>query len=307
MDTHLSHLQALDPAPLVVAVLVAAVLALAVVEPITGRRGFARFLLAEAREGEVARLRFYRRWILHGCATAVLTLALVLALPGVGLSDLGLRAPSLGALDGLQGTEGGVDASTLAGLVVGAAVGLLLGGIALGIAMRRRAARTGASAAPPQLAVIQPMLPRSGRGRWGWAGLSLSAGVTEEITYRGLVVLTLALTLPGSTPAPVVVAVAAVIFGAAHWYQGRAGILTTTVVGAGLAALYLSTGSLLLPMVLHTLVDLRTLLLPGGSHPSAPAPDPGSTAGAASGTSVLSTGTGTGERATTTTTPPSGG
>ena len=50
------------------------------------------------------------------------------------------------------------------------------------------------------------------------------------------------------------------LFGLAHWYQGRLGVLATGAVGAVLTQLYLTTGSLLLPMVLHVLIDLRLLL-----------------------------------------------
>jgi membrane protease YdiL (CAAX protease family) len=104
--------------------------------------------------------------------------------------------------------------------------------------------------------------------RRGWAGLSLSAGVTEELTYRGLLVLALSLAVP-DLPHGAVVAVAAVLFGLAHWYQGWLGVLTTGVVGAAFTQLYLSTGSLLLPMVLHVLVDLRLLLVRPAPAPAA--------------------------------------
>ena len=58
-------------------------------------------------------------------------------------------------------------------------------------------------------------------------------------------------------------------FGLAHWYQGRLGMLTTGAAGAVLTQLYLTTGSLLLPMVLHVLIDLRLLLDRPAPAPSA--------------------------------------
>ena len=98
--------------------------------------------------------------------------------------------------------------------------------------------------------------------------LSLSAGVTEEITYRGLLLLTLAVVLPSDAPTALLVTVAAVSFGLAHWYQGWTGIVSTGIFGALMAGLFLVTGSLLLPMVLHTLVDLRALMLPVPAEPA---------------------------------------
>jgi membrane protease YdiL (CAAX protease family) len=65
----------------------------------------------------------------------------------------------------------------------------------------------------------------------------------------------------------VLVAVGAVAFGLAHAYQGIAGIVTTGVLGGVMAGLYLGTGSLLLPVLLHTLIDLRFLLVPTSALP----------------------------------------
>lgn len=268
MDDLLTHIQTIEPPALTVAALVLVVAVLVVHEPVSGRRSFARFRRQEAVEGEPARLRFYRSWTLQGCASAVLAVLVVLALPGVGLGDIGFRLPSIAGLDRFGLTGGSTSTSTVAGMITG----VLLATVGFAVAHRlrtRRSARRPARApvppaAPPrgQMAAILPMLPRSRAGRRGWAMLSLSAGVTEEITYRGLLLLALAIALPSSTPRPVLVVVAAVLFGLAHWYQGWTGIVSTGLVGGVMAGLYLSTGSLLVPMVLHTLVDLRALLLP---------------------------------------------
>ena len=58
------------------------------------------------------------------------------------------------------------------------------------------------------------------------------------------------------------VVIAAVAFGLAHAYQGRAGVVLTGVLGGVMAALYVGTGSLLLPVLLHAAIDLRFLLVP---------------------------------------------
>jgi membrane protease YdiL (CAAX protease family) len=57
------------------------------------------------------------------------------------------------------------------------------------------------------------------------------------------------------------VLVAALVFGLAHLYQGVFGMLTALVLGGCLAVLYLGSGSLLLPVLYHVLVDLRVLVL----------------------------------------------
>ena len=55
--------------------------------------------------------------------------------------------------------------------------------------------------------------------------------------------------------------VGAAIFGFAHLYQGAAGVIGTGMIGFLLGAIYLLSGTLLLPIVLHTLIDARAALL----------------------------------------------
>lgn len=294
MDDLVSHLQALDPPAVTVVVLALASLVLVLREPIAGKRAFARFLAAEASEGEPARLRHYRSWTLQGCASAVLTVVLVLALPGVGLSDLGARWPSWPRGDS-------VASSAVTGMIAGMLLAVV--GVAVVLLVRKGRSRRTSGDAPAmpaaaeapareprgQMVAVLPMLPRTTAGRRGWAMLSLSAGVTEEITYRGLLLLTLAVVLPSGTPAGALVAVTAVLFGLAHWYQGWTGVVSTGVFGALMAGLFLVTGSLLLPMVLHTIVDLRALMLPVPA--TSRAGHPGRTASAASPTETSGTST----------------
>jgi uncharacterized protein len=90
--------------------------------------------------------------------------------------------------------------------------------------------------------------------RW-WVLIGLTAGICEEVLFRGFLLyylrdwmnLTLALL------------VAAVIFGLQHLYQGAKGVVSTAVVGVLFGLLFLLSGSLILAMVLHAALDLRLL------------------------------------------------
>ena len=82
----------------------------------------------------------------------------------------------------------------------------------------------------------------------------------EEVLYRGVLLALAATLLPGLTPWRLV-AVSALAFTVVHTYQGVAGMLTSFVLGGSLAVLYLGSGSLLLPVLYHVLVDLRILVL----------------------------------------------
>ncbi|WP_426594837.1 CPBP family intramembrane glutamic endopeptidase [Cellulomonas sp. McL0617] len=246
MTGTLDALQELDLPAVTAVALVAAALALVALEPVTGRRAYRRFLShldGDPEHRRAVRVRFYRRWTRQGWILGLAVVALVVVLPGVSLRELGLRLPVLARSPGAD--------SALA-ILLGAAIGLAVVAIAA-LVLRRRLPGVRRTPAP-----AHPMHPVSSADRRGWAWLSLSAGVTEEVTYRGLVVLALATVLRGAAAVVVIVAAGA-LFGLAHWYQGGLGMLATGALGAVLAGLYLSTGSLVIPMVLHVLIDLAVL------------------------------------------------
>ena len=104
------------------------------------------------------------------------------------------------------------------------------------------------------------MLPRTGRERAWWLGVSLGAGAGEELLLRGVLLALLAGLVPGA-PAFALVIAGGLCFGVAHAYQGWAGVAMTALVGCGLDWLYVASGSLLLPIVVHALFDARGALL----------------------------------------------
>ncbi len=94
--------------------------------------------------------------------------------------------------------------------------------------------------------------------------LGLTAGVAEEALFRGL--LQDGLTgLMGWLPA---LLIASVLFGVVHWLTGLYAFLAG-VVGLYLGGLYLLTGNLLVPIVVHALYDVVALgyLRRAGSTP----------------------------------------
>jgi membrane protease YdiL (CAAX protease family) len=55
--------------------------------------------------------------------------------------------------------------------------------------------------------------------------------------------------------------VSSLIFGIAHIYQGMRGTIGSSVLGFIFALLFVMTGNLALPMLLHALIDARILLM----------------------------------------------
>jgi membrane protease YdiL (CAAX protease family) len=122
-----------------------------------------------------------------------------------------------------------------------------------------------------QLRPVAALLPRTAAERRMFALLALTAGICEEVLYRGFGLAALRWAAPGLGH-PALIVLTAVAFGLAHLYQGPVGVALTGLVGAYLAWIAIATGSLVPVMVLHALLDLRILGLPLDAVPF-PAPD----------------------------------
>jgi membrane protease YdiL (CAAX protease family) len=116
------------------------------------------------------------------------------------------------------------------------------------------------NSAERQLAIASAILPETKRERGLFALLAITAGVCEEVVYRGFLMFYLTRYLPGLHPVAIAV-MAGVIFGWGHIYQGWKGVLLTTVMGVLFGTLYWNMGSIIPGMVIHALVDLRILLI----------------------------------------------
>ncbi|WP_199098396.1 type II CAAX endopeptidase family protein [Dyella sp. ASV21] len=114
---------------------------------------------------------------------------------------------------------------------------------------------------------LQFVLPVSPRERAWWALTSLTAGICEEWLYRGFLMQYLAGRWHGPSLGLVGALVASsIVFGLGHLYQGKRGVLTTSISGMLFGLLACTTGSLAAPMLLHVLIDLQVLAMYWPSH-----------------------------------------
>ncbi len=95
--------------------------------------------------------------------------------------------------------------------------------------------------------------------RW-FAFLCVTAGICEEILFRGFLLHYLHV-FPWTLNLTLALLIAALIFGLQHLYQGAGGAASTVVIGLLFSLLFLLTGNLLLPMILHAVMDLRMLVI----------------------------------------------
>jgi CAAX protease family protein len=232
-------------------------------EPFVGHVLHRRFE-GRLRTDPAARRSFYRRLLALEWGLALVALVVWAAAPGVAAADVGLVLPAR-----WPGVFSWLACAVLAVLVLVSTRALRSGALAGPPPEVLRRTRPGEArhAEPPGAATLA-LLPRSRSERRLFALVGVTAGVCEEWLYRGFFLAVVAAALPG-VPTTLLVLVAAVAFGLAHAYQGASGILTTGVLGGVLAGVYLSTGSLLLPVLLHAAIDLRFLLVPASALPAA--------------------------------------
>lgn len=104
-----------------------------------------------------------------------------------------------------------------------------------------------------QLPELQGFVPTTPNEVNTFRALAVTAGICEELVYRGFLLWYLGTYMPLALAVPLMM----VAFGAGHLYQGVKPAAQIAAI-AGIAALfYMLSGSLWIPIVLHTLVDLN--------------------------------------------------
>lgn len=212
------------------------------------RREYGRFKRMRTTR---ARQKVMRRWMLEsalvfgGLSGAVL-LATWQVVPAV-LADAQAWTPIAWMRRFI--TDSALGSGLVVGLVLGVAAALVVP-----IVLLKRASTDDV----PKLGDIEALLPRT-RGELPYgAGLAVTAGVFEELMFR----LAMPALLYGIWPNALVAFLgASVLFGALHLYQKWVGVLTSTVLGLIFVALYVLSGSIVVPIVLHLVIDARSLVL----------------------------------------------
>jgi membrane protease YdiL (CAAX protease family) len=101
---------------------------------------------------------------------------------------------------------------------------------------------------------VRRLLPKTSTERKVWVLVSISAGLCEEFLYRGWLLSLFSAAL-GSVWLGLLIS--SIIFGLAHAYQGRSGIIGTGILGAIFGIVFIVSGSLIPGQLLHTAMDLN--------------------------------------------------
>jgi membrane protease YdiL (CAAX protease family) len=105
----------------------------------------------------------------------------------------------------------------------------------------------------PLQAVAERILPQSAEELFPYLALAITAGLCEEFLYRGF---SMAVLSRLGMQAWAVVLLSSILFGLAHSYQGRGGVIVTLLMGLALGASRIAYDSLVPAILWHTAVDV---------------------------------------------------
>jgi membrane protease YdiL (CAAX protease family) len=227
----------------------------------TGRR-YRRFKQAVASGEAGARTQLYRKILMFEWVTAALAVT-ALRFDPARFNPARLELKDTSFSHWWHSLRGPMEWSFLMGVVSGVALAVVAS-LWISLRMKRRRVAQANRASPTRKRKVLPdfrdLIPVSARERWLFAAVAISAGICEETVFRGWLLETLhgVIGLKGG----MMVLAAAAIFGLGHHYQGIAGVIVTSLLGLVLCGLYVGTGTLLVPMALHVLIDLRFAVFP---------------------------------------------
>jgi membrane protease YdiL (CAAX protease family) len=102
------------------------------------------------------------------------------------------------------------------------------------------------------------MFPRSRKSLIMFSVLAFIVGISEEIIFRGFLYTYLQ---DWGVYAVLSFIIVNIIFGLAHYHQGKSAVWDTMLLGFCLGQLYISSGSLFLPIIFHILYDLKIVFI----------------------------------------------
>ncbi|MGD0215115.1 MAG: CPBP family intramembrane glutamic endopeptidase [Terriglobales bacterium] len=126
--------------------------------------------------------------------------------------------------------------------------------VVLGVVSKRQAKKANPEQLRKATSGFSRLLPLTSTDRAVWIPVSITAGVCEEFLYRGWLLRLFGAAL-GSVWIGLILS--SIVFGFAHSYQGRKGIIGTGILGIVFGGVFVLSRSLLPGQLLHAFMDLR--------------------------------------------------
>lgn len=163
---------------------------------------------------------------------------------------------ALAALAMLAARHSGLDRVDLRIMPVSA--GTLLGAAGLTTLAGLAVMAAGRALKLPESSLVDYLIPRSSPEKIAFTGLSVSAGIAEELVFRSFLIAVL---WQASGSLVVAVALSVAVFAVTHAYQGLLGTLRVALLGIILTVPFLLTGSVYPSMLAHAVLDIMAGLV----------------------------------------------
>lgn len=216
-------------------------------EPVYGYFDYQKFKSRVALN-PLERVKYYKK-VMLGLWIPTLMILIVTAFGPLNFQDIGLKGMTM-------------NTSTLGPLVTYGSFGLAgiymvsliyyLVGSKVSIKMRNAIAEL--KKREHEKIAFKDILPQSKDDKRIWTYVSWTAGITEEIIYRGFLIFALTQLFP-SFSIWLVLILSSLLFGLAHTYQGLLNVIKTFLFGLFFAILYIGLDSVIPLMILHFLID----------------------------------------------------
>ncbi|MBS4196269.1 CPBP family intramembrane glutamic endopeptidase [Lederbergia citri] len=216
-------------------------------EPVYGYFDYQRFK-ERVRRNPIERIKYYKKVMLGLWIPTLIILGLV----GFGqltLQDIGLRGITINT--GPLGTW--VTYITI-GIAILYALLLIYYFVGSKISKKLKQKIMEVTKQDLEKSKFADIMPITKEDKKVWTFVSWTAGITEEIIYRGFLIFALTYLFP-SLSIWVVLIASSIIFGLAHTYQGVGNVVRTSIVGLFFAFLYMGLHSIIPIILLHFLID----------------------------------------------------
>jgi hypothetical protein len=106
---------------------------------------------------------------------------------------------------------------------------------------------------------LRNLLPRTEDEKRRWVGVAVTAGICEELLFRGFLFHYFQTYFDASVFGALMLS--SLVFGVSHYYQGVSNMIRVGFIGVMLGLAFVATNSLFFPIVLHVLLDLGGLVM----------------------------------------------
>ncbi|WP_066051994.1 CPBP family intramembrane glutamic endopeptidase [Robertmurraya korlensis] len=216
-------------------------------EPVYGYFDYQKFKRKVQKDSK-ERIKYYKK-VMLGLWLPTIAILMVTALGPLTFQEIGLKGISIN-----METLGPLVTYTAFGLVGIYCIGLIYYLVGAKVSQKMRTEIARVKKEEFDKSAFKDIMPVSKEDKRLWTYVSWTAGITEEVIYRGFLLIALTQMFP-SHSLWLTIILSGVMFGLAHTYQGFVNVIKTSLFGLVFSILYIGLGSIVPLIILHFLID----------------------------------------------------